>query len=95
MRDMHAFAAALSGCGWATPSAGVVVVADSDQPAPAATVCALTAPGQPCSKWPTPPKGQCSRQGGARVCGECIADQDAPALGFSRRGADRSPRNLG
>jgi hypothetical protein len=31
MRDMHAFAAALSGSGWAMPSAGVVVAPAPDQ----------------------------------------------------------------
>jgi hypothetical protein len=47
-------------------------------------VCGLTAPGQPCAKWTTPPRGECSRQGGSRVCAECIKDLDAPALGFRR-----------
>jgi hypothetical protein len=86
MRDMHAFAVALSGSGWAMPSAEVVVAADTDQPAPAATVCGLMAPGQPCSKWPTPPRGECSRKGGERVCGDCVHDLEAPALGFRRMG---------
>lgn len=26
----------------------------------------------------------CSRQGGNAICGECIGDIDAPALGFRR-----------
>jgi hypothetical protein len=26
----------------------------------------------------------CSRKGGASVCGECIRDIDAPAMGFRR-----------
>jgi hypothetical protein len=85
MRDMHAFAAALSGSGWAMPSAGVVVAPAPDKTAPAATACGLTAPGQPCAKWPTPPRGECSRLNGERICGECIRDMDAPALGFRRR----------
>lgn len=26
----------------------------------------------------------CSREGGGAVCGECIRDRDAPAMGFRR-----------
>jgi hypothetical protein len=51
-------------------------------------VCALMAPGQPCAKWQTPPRGVCSRKGGDRVCGECIGDIDAPAIGFRRSRPD-------
>lgn len=29
--------------------------------------------------------GRCSRKGGTRVCGICIRDEYAPALGFQRR----------
>jgi hypothetical protein len=46
--------------------------------------CALMRPGQPCAKWATPPRGVCSRQGGDRVCGSCVGDIDAPAMGFRR-----------
>lgn len=31
------------------------------------------------------PGRKCSRQGGDHVCGACISDVNAPALGFRRR----------
>ena len=36
----------------------------------------------------------CSRLGGDAVCGECIRDADAPALGFRRRPVDRGRDEL-
>jgi len=53
--------------------------------------CALMRPGQPCAKWATPPRDVCSRQGGDRVCGECIRDVDGPVLGFRRVERDERP----
>ena len=55
------------------------------------TECALTKPGQPCAKWTGGlPRGTCSRQGGARVCADCVTDADAPAMGFRRRAEPRA-----
>lgn len=35
----------------------------------------------------------CSRQGGDAVCGACIGDSDAPAMGFRRKDAVDMRRN--
>lgn len=38
----------------------------------------------------------CSRKGGSAVCGECIADPDAPAMGFRRtRQTGAAERDVG
>ncbi len=64
------------------------------------TRCDLMQPGQPCSKWATPPLGVCSREGGERICGGCFReriarliqkDHDRIAAGLHaerKRGAD-------